>query len=433
MNQANMQQTAAGQSAMTRLQEQNSKQQQLANVLAQQRAGSEQMYGADVSGFGAQNSAITTGQLGAENINAQTAQANNKQQQGMLGGLLGGLGGGAQYAKGGEVTLADALASGGEIDSSVDPTPINLSPAKDELPDVGRLPVPTSSRLQALLDAAPSEPGTFPVMVQSGLSNPVKGSRLSESGYSTQLPQGYPRNQPMEYLPGMTKPEGMLTGDMPSHPIGAANQESWDQFNKQSEMARDDIAPYKMDAQDQQSKESSKDGKQGNFWLNMLMKLGTFAALKPQGGSVTPRPYDEGGYVDEKPSDYAMNIPQGASSSPSSTPSSSGGGSGGNSGMQGLSTIMSLASMLDRGGEVPGHARYHGDNFKNDTEPAILSKKEIVLPRTVTLDDDAPTKAAEFVAGIKGHGDVKDPAARYHAQIDELEDRLKKLESLVRK
>jgi hypothetical protein len=425
MNQSNMQQQAAGQSAMTRLQEQNSKQQQLATVLAQQRAGSEQMYGADVSGFGAQNSALTQGQLGAENINSQTAQANNKQQQGLLGGLLGGLGGGAQYAEGGGV--GDALMAhydegtlSSPVDPSVDPTPIKLSPMET-------LPGMYTDKSRTI---DPSELGNFPTVVQSGLNQSPVGSRLSESGYSTQLPQGYPRNQPMDYLPGMTTQQGMLSGDMPH---GTANAASWDQFNQYSDASKNTLTPYKMDAQDQQAQTDKKDaGKQGNFWLNMLVKLGAFAAMRPYGNSVTPRPYDDGGYVDEKPSDYAMNIPQGAPSAPAPSPSSN--KDSGNSGMQGLSSLMSLVSMLDSGGEVPGHARYPGNDLRNDIEPAILSKKEIVLPRTVTLADDAPDRAAEFTAALKHHqGKVADPAAQYHADMDELDARLSRLESLLKR
>lgn len=61
-----------------------------------------------------------------------------------------------------------------------------------------------------------------------------------------------------------------------------------------------------------------------------------------------------------------------------------------------------LASRLNlkSGGNVPGQAKVKGDSFKNDTVPAMLSPKEIVLPRHVTMSNDAPQKAAKFVAAV---------------------------------
>jgi hypothetical protein len=59
-------------------------------------------------------------------------------------------------------------------------------------------------------------------------------------------------------------------------------------------------------------------------------------------------------------------------------------------------------AMMAQGGMavVPGQAKVSGDSLKNDTVPALLSPKEIVLPRSVTLAKDAPAKAAEFVRAI---------------------------------
>ena len=53
-----------------------------------------------------------------------------------------------------------------------------------------------------------------------------------------------------------------------------------------------------------------------------------------------------------------------------------------------------------KGGSVPGKAKVKGDSLKNDTVPAMLSAGEIVLPRHITQDSDAPRKAAEFVSAI---------------------------------
>lgn len=60
--------------------------------------------------------------------------------------------------------------------------------------------------------------------------------------------------------------------------------------------------------------------------------------------------------------------------------------------------------MASRGGQakgvVPGQAKVPGDSLKNDRVPALLSPKEIVLPRSVTMAPDAPEKAAAFVRAI---------------------------------
>lgn len=55
---------------------------------------------------------------------------------------------------------------------------------------------------------------------------------------------------------------------------------------------------------------------------------------------------------------------------------------------------------LKSGGPVQGKAPVAGDSVKNDTVPAMLSPKEIVLPRSVTLDKNAPDKAAAFVEAV---------------------------------
>lgn len=51
------------------------------------------------------------------------------------------------------------------------------------------------------------------------------------------------------------------------------------------------------------------------------------------------------------------------------------------------------------GGVVPGYAE-GGDNPSNDTVPALLSPGEIVLPRSVTTHENAPTKAKTFVEAL---------------------------------
>ena len=55
---------------------------------------------------------------------------------------------------------------------------------------------------------------------------------------------------------------------------------------------------------------------------------------------------------------------------------------------------------MKSGGLVPGQAVVQGDSLKNDSVPAMLSPKEIVLPRSITMDKNAPEKAKAFVEAI---------------------------------
>lgn len=54
-----------------------------------------------------------------------------------------------------------------------------------------------------------------------------------------------------------------------------------------------------------------------------------------------------------------------------------------------------------QGGQVPGQATVQGDNYANDIVPAMLSPKEIVLPRSVTMGNEPGEKAKAFVDAIK--------------------------------
>lgn len=87
---------------------------------------------------------------------------------------------------------------------------------------------------------------------------------------------------------------------------------------------------------------------------------------------------------------------------------------------------------LARGAEVAGRAKFKGDTRANDTVPAMLSPGEIVLPRTVAQDKDAPEKAKKFVEAIKKQ---KRPSPKAYAQalarLQELESRMDAMEALA--
>jgi hypothetical protein len=53
-----------------------------------------------------------------------------------------------------------------------------------------------------------------------------------------------------------------------------------------------------------------------------------------------------------------------------------------------------------KGKQIPGKAKVKGDSYANDTVKAVLSPGEIIIPRSIAQGDDAPRKAAEFVAAV---------------------------------
>lgn len=107
---ANTQQQAVGQAATLQAQQELAAQQALAGVYQNQAANSLQGESIEQGALAAQNSAITTGELGASQINAQTAIANANAAQSTGGGLLGGVGSvlGGLFSEGGEVPNYDS-------------------------------------------------------------------------------------------------------------------------------------------------------------------------------------------------------------------------------------------------------------------------------------------------------------------------------------
>lgn len=109
------QQQAAGQAAVLQAQQQLGAQGVLAQQQAQMANQSIQGQGVGQGALAAQNSAITSGSLGAQGINSQVAGQNAATNAGLAGGLLGGLGAGGirsafGFNKGGQV---QGMADGG--------------------------------------------------------------------------------------------------------------------------------------------------------------------------------------------------------------------------------------------------------------------------------------------------------------------------------
>lgn len=105
----------------------------------------------------------------------------------------------------------------------------------------------------------------------------------------------------------------------------------------------------------------------------------------------------------------------------------------------GLGSMVGMLAMLNKGGSMPpvqthllnggkvkGKAQVKGDHVKNDTQPALLSAGEIVLPRSVAMAKNAPEKAAEFVRHLQakkrgGYGDVVEAKKSLKDRVAHLE------------
>lgn len=89
-------------------------------------------------------------------------------------------------------------------------------------------------------------------------------------------------------------------------------------------------------------------------------------------------------------------------------------------------------ALLKSGGTVPGKATVQGDSEENDTQPTLLSPKEVVLPRTVTMADDAPARAAEFVRQLQGqHKATTNGYGKVLEAKKSLKERVEHLEKLA--
>ncbi len=102
-------------------------------------------------------------------------------------------------------------------------------------------------------------------------------------------------------------------------------------------------------------------------------------------------------------------------------------------GLTGGLALAGKPKVASKGGEIKGRAKFNGDTRTNDTVPALLSPGEIVLPRSVAQDEDAPEKSKKFVEAIKKQ---KKPAGKASiaaalARIQELEARLNAMEALA--
>lgn len=148
---------------------------------------------------------------------------------------------------------------------------------------------------------------------------------------------------------------------------------------------------------------------------NQTQNAATTSGLMNGSSAAVASMLADGGMVDN--SIPTINVPQSVAPAPqSSAPQaalSSGGGSGGGSG----AGLMSLLALLAKGGQVPGHAPMPGNNYANDTHPALLSAKEVVLPRSVTLAKNSPEKAKEFMASIKAQQNPSTPEATGFSKV----------------
>lgn len=78
------------------------------------------------------------------------------------------------------------------------------------------------------------------------------------------------------------------------------------------------------------------------------------------------------------------------------------GGGGGQYAVSGAYARGGVTLPMLAGGDVPGKANVKGDSKSNDTQPALLSPGEIVIPRSIAQSPDRERKVIEFLRHLKG-------------------------------
>lgn len=98
--------------------------------------------------------------------------------------------------------------------------------------------------------------------------------------------------------------------------------------------------------------------------------------------------------------------------------------------LQAVASIYHPTIDFRSGGPVPGQAQVAGDSPQNDTVPAMVSPGEVVLPRSVSQSQDAPSKAEEFMKHIQdkkkgGYAKVVESKKSLKERVENLEKMFK--------
>ena len=346
-------QTAAGTAAAQQAQQQLAAQGQMANLTGQEQQGYEQ----------------------AQGINAQVAQNNTNSVQNTSGGLLQSIPViGSIFAKGGEVKK---YANGGTIQVR---GVANMSNAGDITPESFGGP----GNMSSLFSSGPSNFGA------PQLTQPELGSSAGFGKSPVSLGGSQMASQ-LSAAPDLTADAGGAATGM-----GGADALS-------AELSQ--VAPLAATAALAKGGQVPK-SLAGKYLTTARPKMKNMAS----GGDI------DSGFMaaaTQNGSNYANSLS--GTSTPSSVPgkgSSSGAGTpitgmmgGAASALPGLMSGMSNGGLMKSGGKVKApvkseRAAVKGDSYKNDKVPAMLSQGEIVIPRHITMQPNAPQKAAAFVQAV---------------------------------
>lgn len=400
---AQTQQQAAGQAATLGAQQQLTAQQQLSSLYGNQANQAIQQESIEQGGIAAQNSAITTGQLGASGLNAQVAGQNSGANAGLFGGLIsgigGGLGGGLGLYKGGVVPRK--MASGGI----------------------------SSANTSYAVPAAYNVPDTMPKNRGGGggdLSTALHFKDLSDLGK-----KAYTKFFNPSYQTDDQALEGYMDADAALGSSGIENQET---LLPAAEGDAGNVAALGAGADASAGAEAASAGSEAAGAAEAgeaAEGAGGLAALLASRGGMIRRGgikhYDDGGAVSDNVSIAKFGDGDSIPSSAQPKPEEKKGllGEFLNKGGR-----IPFSEHLLNGGKVPGKAEVKGDSQKNDTQPTLLSPNEIVLPRSVTMAKDAPARAAKFVEQLLKKRDSKPGYGKVLEAKKSLKDRVDHLEKL---
>ncbi len=365
---AQQSQQAAGQGAMMGAQQQLGAMNQLSGLYGQQQQGALGMNSTLQNAQAAQNNAIVGNTNSMNTVNAGVAAQNAATAGKAVGGLLGGAAS-SLFAKGGMVP--ENFGFGGAVDM---PESVSNGPAAEQKSQAA------PAAKGGLLSSIFAHGGTvqkygyggavdMPVEVMSaGLNMPI-----SDVGQYLQAQEKEDKSSP-DYGKGLNQLASGAFKSPTEAPTTTGQAGPWETGGGMAGGAGDAM--------------SSSAG---------LIDAGGAADAAAGAGAAAGAAEGAGGMAG-----LAAMFASKGGQVPGVKKFALGGDSGDGGGASSLMSLIPLALMaLNKGGEpqgqVPGKGAVAGDSLKNDTVPAMVSPREIILPRSITTQPNAPQRAAEFV------------------------------------
>jgi hypothetical protein len=230
-------------------------------------------------------------------------------------------------------------------------------------------------------------PSAAELQMRAGLDQATQQAQAmaaSARGVSPALAQRYAMQNQAQMAQANNQQTGILRAQEQAQATGDLGNElrsvRTGRENLQSLNSQNYNQNNQINAQSYNSAAKQRSGLAGGLFNSM--GAGAVAGMFAEGGEV--------GDEFQLPDNPAAQAAPSGGDSNSYAPAKGGGGGMG-----------ALLALLKDGGLIPGKAPVKGNSFQNDIVDAKLSPGEVVLPRSVTMAENAPEKAKEFVEHIK--------------------------------